>query len=118
MHLWIKCPTTSQLFQRLEIELEVPPFNAVERSIGMDTNIDRSKPCLKRLNILRHTIHIFNTKNITPSWYHFVGQLEKVYNIEYAIAEKRGKTLLHLRLWGLNKQGDSILMPLSDENED
>ena len=44
-------------------------------------------------------IYQSNHKDEKPRWAGFLDLVEKVYTYEYAIADKNGKLLQHLKIW-------------------
>ena len=100
-HLYLNCDTTKQLFACFENQYKlVEKLTELEKLIGVDPGVDRPKLILKKLGILRRIIYQSNHKDEKPRWNSFLDLVEKVYTYEYAIADRNGKILQHLKFWG------------------
>jgi hypothetical protein len=53
----------------------------------------------KRLNILRKQVYDFNHQDIKLRWEMFLDQVDNIYIIKYAIADRSNKLPLHLKIW-------------------
>jgi hypothetical protein len=71
----------------------------LEKLIGMDPLIERSLIMIKRLNILREQLYDFNHQDIKLRWEMFLNQVDEIYIIEYAIADRSDKLPLYLKIW-------------------
>ena len=67
--------------------------------IGIDPTMERKKIINKKLNILRRAIHSYNHKDETLRWGAYQDLVERVYTIEYAIADRNEKVPQHLLHW-------------------
>jgi hypothetical protein len=74
-------------------------LSELEKFIGMDPLIERSSIMIKRLNILRNQLYDFNHKDIKLRWEMFLIQVDEIYIIKYAIADRSDKLPLHLQIW-------------------
>jgi hypothetical protein len=54
---------------------------------------------IKCLNILRKQLYDFNHQDIMLRWEMFLNQVDEIYIIEYAIADRSDKLPLHLKIW-------------------
>jgi hypothetical protein len=108
-HLWSECWRVSQLFDRFCIHYDQPPLNKTEKRLGIDTADFRGSLITKKLNILRMTISEFNGRGKIPRWDHFEDRIKRIVDLEYAIAEAKDRTELHLRLWKLHGAGDKVV---------
>jgi hypothetical protein len=59
---------------------------------------------IKRFNILRKQLHDFNHQDIKLRWEMFLYQVDEIYIIEYAIADRSNKLPLHLKIWDSDDQ--------------
>ena len=99
-HLFIDCIHTKSLFANFVRQYKVAePLTDLEKLIGVDPSQQRTKLTLKRLNILRRMIYQANHLDEKPRWGKYLELIDKVYVYEYAIADKGGKVLQHLKLW-------------------
>jgi hypothetical protein len=71
------------------------------KEVGMDTDKDRKKILLKRLNILRKYIYSCIHAKAMPKWEEVLYQIDQAYVLEYAIADKAGAVHKVLREWDL-----------------
>ena len=71
----------------------------IEKLIGMDPNQHMSKLLRKKLSILRRSIYQKNHKDEKLRWEMFLDTVERVYVAEYAIADRNGRVLQHLKHW-------------------
>jgi hypothetical protein len=74
-------------------------LSELEKLIGIDPLIERSLIMIKRLNILRKQLYDFNHQDIKLRWEMFINQVDEIYIIEYAIADRSDKLPLHLKIW-------------------
>ena len=99
-HLFIDCQTVKNLFACFEKKYDQEKISSLERLIGFDPEIKRSKLIMKKLSILRQIIYKCNHKEEKPRWDHFQDLVDRVYTYEYAIADKNNRILQHLKIWG------------------
>jgi hypothetical protein len=71
----------------------------LEKLIGIDPRIERRLITIKRLSILRKQLFDFNHQDIKLRWEMFINRVDEIYVIEYAIADRNDKLLLHLKIW-------------------
>ena len=98
-HLFIECQVVKNLFACFERKYTAQTISNLEKIIGLDLEIQRSKLEMKKLGILRQMIYSCNHKGEVPRWEMYVDQVEKVYTYEYAIADRNGRVLQHLKVW-------------------
>ena len=99
-HLYINCARFQKLFSCFEKQYNLTEkLTTMEKRIGIDTNIKRSKIILKKLNILRRAMHNFNHKDEILRWGTYLEMIENIYTIEYAIADRNDRVLQHLQHW-------------------
>ena len=67
--------------------------------MGIDPEMGRPKLILKKLGILRRMIYLSNHRDEQPRWGIFLDLIEKVYTMEYSIAERNDRILQHLKFW-------------------
>ena len=67
--------------------------------MGIDPKMDRPKLILKKLGILRRMIYLSNHSDEQPRWGIFLDLIDKVYTIEYSIADRNGRILQHQKFW-------------------
>ena len=99
-HLFIDCKTVKNLFACLERKYNLEEISSLERLIGYDPEIKRSKLIMKKIGLLRKVIYQCNHRGDKPRWDNFLDLVEKVYTYEYAIADKNDRVLQHLKVWG------------------
>ena len=98
-HMFIECKVTKNLFACFERKYTKEAVSSLEKLIGFDPEIIRTKLEMKKLGILRQMIYSSNHKGETPRWESFIDQVEKVYTYEYSIADRNGRVLQHLKIW-------------------
>ena len=99
-HLFIECKVIKQLFSCFERQYKLEnKLTTLEKIIGCDPNSKRPKLTMKRLGILRRMIYQCNHKDEKPKWGVFLEQMDKCYTYEYAIADRNGKIMQHLKFW-------------------
>jgi hypothetical protein len=74
-------------------------LSELEKLIGIDPLIERNLIMIKCLNILRKQLYDFNHQDIKLRWEMFLNQVDEIYIIEYAIADRSDKLPLHLKIW-------------------
>ena len=99
-HLYLKCNTIQNLFACFEKSFKLTEkLSNLEKLVGFDPSIKRTKLITKKLGILRRMICQSNHKDEKPKWGQFLDLIERVYTYEYAIAERNGKIPQHLLHW-------------------
>ena len=99
-HLFLKCRSIQQLFACFEKQFKLAEkLSELEKLIGVDPTKNRPKLIMKKLSILRRMIYQSNHKDEKPRWGKFLDLQEKIYTYEYAIADRNGKILQHLKHW-------------------
>ena len=99
-HLFLDCRYTQQLFACFEKQFKMDrKLTDIEKLIGMDPNQYMSKLLRKKLSILRRSIYQKNHKDEKLRWQMFLDTIERVYVAEYAIADRNGRVLQHLKHW-------------------
>ena len=99
-HLFVECKSSRQLFACFEKSfLSGSKLTDLEKLIGADPGISRSKLIKKKLSILRRMIYQCNHKDEKPRWGNFLELLDRVYVAEYAIADRNGRILQHFKCW-------------------
>ena len=99
-HLYLECKHTQNLFACFERfhNLE-DKLSTEEKIIGIDPQKQRKKIIIKKLNILRRAIHSFNHKDEILRWDVYQDLVERIYCIEFSIADRNGRELQHLQHW-------------------
>jgi hypothetical protein len=101
-HLYNGCTRTQILFMNFERQYCVEiMLTECERLIGFDTTVKRDKIFHKRLGILRKNIYDSNHNDIVPRWDNMLQAIDRVYVLEYAIAERQGRVDKVLKEWDL-----------------
>ena len=85
----------------MQQHLKIDPFTHLEKLIGQDPNKSRHPKVLKVLGIARRMIHLSNHRDELPRWEMIQAEVERMYTIEYAIANKNGMMKKHFTLWGM-----------------
>ena len=98
-HLFVECKVVKNLFACFERKYTRERLSDLEKLIGFDPEIKRSRLVMKKIGILRQMVYSCNHKQEAPKWEQFLDQVEKVYTYEYAIADRNGKVLQHLKIW-------------------
>jgi hypothetical protein len=99
-HLYTECTYSQHLFACFERKFKLnEKLSELEKLIGMDPLMERSLIMIKRLNILRKQLYDFNHQDIKLRWEMFLNQVDEIYIIEYAIADRSNKLPLHLKIW-------------------
>ena len=100
IHLYLECPRIQQLFACFEkqYKLEVK-LSKAEKLIGIDPAVKRSKVVHKKLSILRREIYLHNHRDECLRWGQFLDFVDRVYTIEYGIADRRDRVQHHLKIW-------------------
>ena len=101
-HLYTKCTRTNTLFANFHRHYKLDtPLTECEKLIGIDTTIQRSKLTLKRLGILRKAIYDHNHRDETLRWQGYLYLLERIYTMEYSIADSKGRLDRHFKAWDM-----------------
>ena len=99
-HLYLECNHIQKLFACFERYHNLADqLTDKEKMIGIDPTMERKKIVNKKLNILRRAIHSYNHKDETLRWGAYQDLVERVYTIEYAIADRNEKVPQHLLHW-------------------
>jgi exonuclease III len=101
-HVYIDCPRNAMLFANFERHYKLQTgLTDCEKLIGVDTNVSRTSLQLKKLNILRKCMYDAVHAEVILRWEHVLKSVDNLYIIEYAIADRNGTILKHLRNWEL-----------------
>ena len=98
-HLFIECQVVKNLFACFEKKYNQEKISPLERLIGFDQEIKRTKLIMKKLGILRQMIYSHNHKEEKPRWENYLEQVDRVYCYEYSISDKNGSVMQHLKIW-------------------
>ena len=69
--------------------------------MGIDPTIQRTKGVLKKLAILRNAIIMANYRDEVLRWPMVLNKIDKVYVLEYAIADRQEKLSMHFSSWDM-----------------
>ena len=61
--------------------------------------MERSKVVHKKLSILRREIYLHNHRDECLRWGQFLDFVDRIYTIEYGIADRRDRVQHHLKIW-------------------
>jgi hypothetical protein len=101
-HIYAKCPSNQYLLDCFNHEYKVSPaLSDTEKEIGVNTNHPRTKLLLKRLSICRKYLYDCIHAGCHPKWDEVLNQIDQVYVLEYAVADKHGTIHKVLREWEL-----------------
>jgi hypothetical protein len=101
-HVFNQCPRNMILFANFKRQYELEfKLSNWDRLIGFDTNIKRTRLQMKKLNILRKCMYDAVHAEAVLRWEDVLKSVENMYIIEYAIADKSGCILKHLKNWEL-----------------
>ena len=99
-HLFLECRKIQRLFACFEKSLKLDEgITNLEKILGIDPSINRTKLTIKKLGLLRRLIYQSNHRDESPKWGQFLELVEQVYTFEYAIAERNGRIPQHLLHW-------------------
>ena len=99
-HLFLECKKIQRLFACFEKSLKLDEgITNLEKILGIDPSINRTKLTIKKLGLLRRLIYQSNHRDESPKWGQFLELVEQVYTFEYAIAERNGRIPQHLLHW-------------------
>ena len=99
-HLYLECPYTKQLFACFEKQFKLNrKLSEKEKLLGVDPSTQMNRLLKKKLSILRRLIYQFNHKDEKLRWNMFLEAVDRVYTIEYAIADRNGRVPQHLKHW-------------------
>ena len=99
-HLFLECKYTKQLFACFEKQFNLDrKLTDLEKLIGIDPSTSMTKLLIKKLSILRRSIYQHNHKDEKLRWGTYLDTIERVYVAEYAIADRNGRVLQHLKHW-------------------
>jgi hypothetical protein len=90
-NLYLSCPRISVLFKNFEKQYGLSQLSNCERLIGVDTRESRDLIVSKRLGILRRCIYECNHECRVPKWEEVLNAVDRLYIVEYGIAEKAGR---------------------------
>ena len=69
--------------------------------MGIDPTKLRTKAVLKKLAILRHAIIMANYRDEVLRWQMVLHKIERVYILEYAVANRKEKLSAHFKSWDM-----------------
>ena len=73
----------------------------MEKVIGIDPSCNREQLTLKKLNILRKCIYDHNHRDEEIVWEMVLHRIDRIYTIEYCIADRNNKLASHLKHWNV-----------------
>jgi hypothetical protein len=98
----IICPRSQLLFRNFEGQYKLDVgLSDCEKLIGVEVRIARDKLSLKRLGILRKSVYDCNHDCRVPKWDEILTAIDRLYVIEYGIAERGGRIDKVLKDWGI-----------------
>ena len=101
-HLMIECRASRQLFANFQVQYKLQEnLSECEKLMGIDPTIQRTKGVLKKLAILRNAIIMSNYRDEVLRWPMVLNKIDKVYVLEYAIADRQEKLPLHFSSWDM-----------------
>jgi hypothetical protein len=101
-HLFTECPRTQIIFKNFEQQYCIKAsLTKCEKMTGVDTNMKRENILHKRLGIMRKNIYDCNHNGTVPRWENMLRAIDRVYVLEYAIAEQNGRVDRVLKVWDL-----------------
>ena len=99
-HLYLECPYTKQLFACFEKQFKLDrKLTEKEKLLGVDPFAQLTKLLKKKLSILRRLIYQFNHRDEKLRWNMYLEAVDRVYTLEYAIADRNGRVPQHLKHW-------------------
>ena len=98
----IECRASRQLFANFQKQYKLREnLSECEELIGIDLMIQRTKGVLKKLAILRNVIIMSNYRYEVLQWPMVLNSIDKVYVLEYAIADRQEKLPLLFSSWDM-----------------
>jgi hypothetical protein len=99
-HVFTECIRNQWLFANYERHYKLTEkLTHCEKLIGMDTSVNQTLLQLKQLNLLRRCIYDAVHAETILKWEEVLKCIDKLYVIEYAIADRNNTILKHLRNW-------------------
>ena len=102
--LMIDCITSKKLFANFQVQFRLQEnLSECEKLMGIDPTIQRTKGVLKKLAILRNAILMSNYREEVLRWPMVLNKIDKVYVLEYAIADRDRQEKLpsHFSSWDM-----------------
>jgi hypothetical protein len=101
-HIYLQCPRIQSLFKNFERHLLLTvPLSEPEKLIGLDKISARTKLVNKKLGVLRKCVYDAIHAQVTPRWEQVLKQIDHIYVLEYAVAEKNGRVDKVMLEWEL-----------------
>ena len=101
-HLMVHCERSKRLFANFQVQFNLQEeLTETERLMGIDPTKVRTKAILKKLAILRNVIVMSNYHEEIPRWEKVLHEIDRVYVLEFAVANQRDKLPSHFKSWGM-----------------
>ena len=101
-HLMVDCQRSKVLFANFQVQYKLQEnISETEKLMGIDPTKLRTKAILKKLAILRHAIIMANYRDEALRWPMVLHKIERVYVLEYAVANRKDKLSAHFKSWDM-----------------